>query len=468
MFAIIITFFGLVSPSPSPDTTFRTDVNLAVYASDAGQTPFWQRSLRYGQVPLNNPGAVAIIRHAKTDNYQNKLGWKYEVEATAWGGKSNDVLLTQAYVAGRFKKWELWAGRRKEIIGLGDSSLTSGFYAWSGNATPMPKVQFGTRDYINLLKGWVGLHMTYSHGWFDNQGNTLNAYLHQKTLYGRIGKPNSFINLFGGINHNVSWGGENRIKNGGDYDYYPSDLAAYFYVVTALKDRSIVKINYDLSYDDAFNQFGNHLGSIDLALKLQPKWGQVLLYKQTPYETGRVASLTTFDDGITGISFRLKQKSFIDHIVLENIYTANQGTYISWLGTLLNIPDPHKSEIESYFNNGGRGSFNYQGKGIGTPMIIIDSESQQGGGRSFNYNAVNSWYLGIGGHASNSLLYQFRLSYGTHAQINGPGLKQLSSSIDIQKLLTNKLILQGSLAIDQGDRLPGNVGARIGAKYIIQ
>ncbi len=221
MFAIIFTFFGLVSPSPAPDTTFRTDVNLAVYASDAGQTPFWQRSLRYGQVPLNNPGAVAIFRHAKTDNFQNKLGWKYEVEATAWGGKSNDVILTQAYVAGRFKKWEFWAGRRKEIIGLGDSSLTSGFYAWSGNATPMPKVQFGTRDYINVLKGWVGLHMTYSHGWFDNQGNTLNAYLHQKTLYGRIGKPNSFINVFGGINHNVSWGGESRVKTGGEYDHYP-------------------------------------------------------------------------------------------------------------------------------------------------------------------------------------------------------------------------------------------------------
>jgi len=468
MFAIIITFLGLASSSPAPDTTFRTDVNLAVYASDAGQTPFWQRSLRYGQVPIKNPGVVAIFRHAKTDNYLDKLGWKYEVEATAWGGKSNDVLLTQAYVAGRFKKWELWAGRRKEIIGLGDTSLTSGFYAWSGNATPMPKVQFGTRDYINIFKGWVGLHMTYSHGWFDNQGNTLNAYLHQKTLYGRIGKPNSFINVFGGINHNVSWGGESRVKTGGEYDYYPSDLTAYFYVVTALKDRSIVKINQTLSYDDANNQFGNHLGSIDLALKLQPKWGQVLVYKQTPYETGRVASLTTFDDGITGISFRLKEKSFVDHIVLENIYTANQGTYISWLGKLLNIPDPHKSEIESYFNNGGRGSFNYQGKGIGTPMIIIDSESLQGGDRTFTYNAVNSWYLGIGGQVSNSLLYQFRLSYGTHAKILGPGLKQLSSSIDVQKTLTNKLILQGSLAIDQGDRLPGNVGVRIGAKYIIQ
>jgi hypothetical protein len=229
-----------------------------------------------------------------------------------------------------------------------------------------------------------------------------------------------------------------------------------------------VKINQDLSYDDENNQFGNHLGSIDLALKLQPKWGNVLVYKQTPYETGRIAALTTFDDGISGISFRLKQKSFVDHIVLENIYTANQGTYISWLGRLLNLPDPHKSEIENYFNNGGRSSYNYQGKGIGTPMIIVDSESQQGGEQNFSYNAVNSWYLGIGGLVSNSMIYQFRLSYGTHAQILGVKLKQLSSSIDVQKILSPKLILHGSLAIDQGDRLPGSVGARIGAKYIIQ
>ncbi len=468
MFAFIFSFIGFLHPSPQADTTFRTDVNLAVYASDAGQTPFWQRSLQFGQVPIKNPGAVAIIRHAKTDNYQSTYGWKYEVEATAWGGKSNDFLLTQAYVAGRYKKWQLWAGRRKEIMGLGDSSLTSGFYTWSGNATPMPKVQFGTRDYINILKGWVGLHMTYSHGWFDNQGPTIHAFLHQKTFYSRIGKPTSFINFFGGINHNVSWGGESRVKTGGEYDYYPSDLAAYFYVITALKDRSLVKVNYNLSYDDANNQFGNHLGSIDMAVKFQPSWGSILLYKQTPYETGRVASLTTFDDGISGISFQLKEKGLIDHLVLENIYTANQGTYVSWLGRLLNLADPHKGEIESYFNNGGRGSFNYQGKGIGTPLLIIDSESLQGGQSLFSFNAVNSWYLGLGGQISPSLLYQFRVSYGSHAQIMGMSVKQLSSSLDLQKRFSDRLLLHGSLALDQGDRLPGSVGARIGAKYIIQ
>ena len=307
MFAIIITFLGLVSPSPAADTTFRTDVKLSAYASDAGQTPFWQRSLQYGQVPINNPGAVAIIRHAKTDNYRNNLGWKYEVEATTWGGKSNDVFLTQAYVSGRFKKWELWAGRRKEVYGLGDTSNTSGFYAWSGNSVPTPKIQLGTRDYINVFNGWVGLNMAYSHGWIDNQGSVINSYLHQKSLYGRIGKTSSRFSVFGGLNHNATWGGEAKVKTGGEFDIYPSGLNTYFYVVTLLKDRTIVKIDTNSTFDDTQGFYGNHMGSFDMAIKYQPSWGEILLYKQTAYETGRALSLAQFNDGLVGLSIKLKK-----------------------------------------------------------------------------------------------------------------------------------------------------------------
>ena len=105
------------------------------------------------------------------------------------------------------------------------------------------------------------------------------------------------------------------------------------------------------------------MGSIDLALKLQAFNAELLIYKQTAYETGRVFSLITADDGITGISFKRKKKGIVEGIVLEHLYTQNQGLYISAIGKFFNAKDSHYPEQENYFNNGGRGGWNYQGKG---------------------------------------------------------------------------------------------------------
>ena len=333
--SILLISFSILFPVK--DSTTRTEASVSAFVSNAGQTPFWQRSLQYGQVPLSSNSAVFILKHQKIDDLTKNANWKYGIEATAWGGKTNDIFLTQAYVSGRFKKWELWAGRRKEVYGIGDSSNTSGFYAWSGNAIPTPKIQLGTRDYINLFGGWIGVHMTYSHGWLDNQGSVINSYLHQKSLYGRIGKPNGLFSVFGGLNHNATWGGEQKVKTGGIYDIYPTGLNTYFYVVTLLKDRTVVKIDTNSTWDDTNGFYGNHLGSLDLAIKYQPKWGEILIYKQSAYETGRIMSLTQINDGLVGLSIKFKRQKIVNALTFEHLYTANQGNFVSGLAQFFNI-----------------------------------------------------------------------------------------------------------------------------------
>jgi hypothetical protein len=284
------------------DTSIHVTAEIQALVSDVGTTPFWIRSLRYGAVPVQNPGAVFTANSHKNYILKKKYDWKYGVEITGWAGKQSDIMLTEAYLSGRRGRWEIWAGRRKEVYGLGDTTLSGGLYAWSGNARPMPKIQIGTRDYINFLGKWLGVNMSWSHGMFDSQGLLKGDMLHQKSLYGRLGKPTSFISIFVGLNHQVAWGGQQKIKTGSPYDYYPSGLNTYFYVVTLLKDREVVAIDNISTEDDTNNQYGNHLGSIDFALKLQAFNAELLFYKQTAYETGRVFSLITADDGITGIS----------------------------------------------------------------------------------------------------------------------------------------------------------------------
>lgn len=477
MLSLLIFTSLLWQQTPKPDTTFKTQVEIRGLFASQGQTPLWQRSLQYGQIPMQSNAAVAILKHEKTDNLKKDFDWKYGIEATGWAGKSNEFTLTQAYVSGRFKKWELWAGRRKEIYGIGDSSNTSGFYAWSGNAIPTPKIQFGTRDYINFFNNWLGVHMTYSHGWLDNQGSVINSYLHQKTLYGRIGKPNSVISLFGGLNHNATWGGESKVKTGGIFDTYPSGLNTYFYVVTLLKDRSVVKIDTNSTWDDTNGFYGNHLGSFDMAIKYQPDWGEVLLYKQTAYETGRALSLAQFNDGLVGLSFKLKKHKLINAITVEYLYTANQGNFISGFAQLFKIVDPHLVEVENYYNN-SRGGWQYMGKGIGSPLVIIDRESRQGnainGGYYFSMNAVKSYYAGVKGILPGEIAYHLRLSQSYYAYPRNhlkPRLQasdfipQLSWGLSLEKSISNSFTAHANVAGDQGERTNNTLGIQLGIKY---
>jgi len=451
------------------DTTNHSSVELQAIASDVGATPFFLSRLQYGAIPLDNPGIVAIVRNGKNYNLKKKYDWKYQVQATGWAGKQNDFWLTEAYVSGRRGNWELWAGRKKEVYGLGDTAMTSGFYAWSGNAVPIPKIQFGTRDYVDFAKGHLGIFMTFAHGWLDNQGPVLDGFLHQKTLYGRIGRRNALINLFGGINHQVMWSGKSRDGS----TTFGTGLNTFFYVMVPTTNREEVKVDPNAPWYENNYQYGDHLGSIDLMLKIQPHWGQISLYKQTAYETGRIASLVTANDGITGISLHLKQTKLLQHIIFEYIYTANQGQYYSGLAKLFKMKDPHANEIENNFN-GTHGGWHYIDRGIGTPFVVYDMESK-GKNYYFSLNAVKAYYIGLQGILPENLYWKLRVAYSLHTNPRFPGfpireyegfIPQTSLGLKVSKNVFKNLNFQAEIGYDQGERVFSSLGMKLGMKYV--
>lgn len=469
---------NLELPVITVDTNVHFKAELKTVVSDNGVTPFWIRNLQYGSIPLNTPGGIAFLNYHKNYTKNKKYDWKYSIEMAGWAGVNSDFMINEAYLSGRRGNWELWLGRRKEVYGLGDSTLTSGFYSWSGNARPMPKIQLGTKDYLNFFWKWAGIHMTYSHGYFDNSGPISGAMLHQKSLFGRLGKPNSHVSIFGGLTHQVSWGGEANVKNGGKFDFYPSSINTYYYVVTVSKNRTLVPIDDLSTDDDTNNQYGNHLGSIDFALKFQSKQIEMLVYKQTAFETGRVFSLTTSDDGLTGISIKRKKRGFIEKLVIENLYTQNLGLYIAPLAKLVGFKDPHYPEIENYFNNGGRGGWVYQSKGIGTPLIVLDSESAAGGSSSiFSLNAVRGYYLGLSGSFTPDFIWNLKVSKSHHGYLVGslrdPANRyvvdkpQFASAFSMQKLINKKIELKAQIGYDQGEVINNTIGLLLGVQYTL-
>jgi hypothetical protein len=284
------------------------------------------------------------------------------------------------------------------------------------------------------------------------------------------------INLFGGINHQVFWGGEAKEK-GGQFDIYPSSLNAYFCVVTALKNRTIIPEDKNTSWFDALNQYGNHLGSIDLALQLKPFWGNILIYKQTSYETGRVASLTTADDGIWGATVQLKKHGFFEQITMEYLSTSNQGLYVAGIAKFLGLVDTHYPETESYFNNGASGGWAYWRKGIGTPLLVIDHETRQGGGYSFRYNAVKSIYIALRGQLPANIKWLFRISKSQNGFIqygsNTPDSRfiaytpQLTSSLRLEKEFFDRIFIQGTIGIDRGEHIANSIGGQLTCRYLL-
>lgn len=262
-----VTGFGQVSKP----VRFRSEIGS--YFSTSGQTPFWLRANQYGLVPHEN--ALMTLRHAMRVDYHDapktkldslkaanrRVDWGWGAEAVLNAGYEYKVLIPELYVKVKLGGMEVWAGRRREVIGLVDSVLTSGSYAWSGNTLPMAKIQIAVPEYLprNSLFGFKGF---YAHGWFEEDRYINNMLLHQKALYGRFGKPHWRLKLYGGFNHQVQWGGNterlagSRIKN----NQLPNHLSDYIDVVTGttLGNRSNVDTNRISSFDRE-NRIGNHL-----------------------------------------------------------------------------------------------------------------------------------------------------------------------------------------------------------------
>jgi len=134
-------------------------------------------------------------------------------------------------------------------MGLCDSSLSSGAFAISGNSLGIPKIQIAIPKFytIPILGGLFAFRGNYSEGFIGQipvylSGNSDNkvVYFHQKSFYGRLGKPEWKLKIYGGFNHQILW---------------CKDLIA-------LSKYSLVKTY--LNIVTGKNRYGDSLGSIDI------------------------------------------------------------------------------------------------------------------------------------------------------------------------------------------------------------
>lgn len=449
----------------------------------SSQTPFWLRANQYGIVPLHNPvlrlnaNIHSDYHPIDTAGYKPKIDWGYGLNVVTNAGKVNQFLIPEAYVKGRLGAFELYVGRRKEVIGLSDTLLTSGSYIWSGNALPMPKIQLALPEFTPLpfTKGLISIIGTFSHGWFENTGRLVeNSYLHQSSIYGRIGKSSWRFRLYGGFNHQVMWAGyssylDSTVASNGKL---PSSIKYYPAVVLATRnpfpnDQSIQTTTH---FEE--NRIGNHLGSIDVAADVNFKHWNLFAYRQFVYDDGSLFLGTNLEDGLNGLRIKNLDRPnglpfFLRQITLEYLFTGSQG------GDVFILEDPKRRGRDDYFNNGQYiDGWTYFGRTIGTPFLTPQQEVDPSLPPRYGIanNRVSVYHIGLSALVFNKVDMTARLSFSKNAGTYA--VPYLTIPSQFSGLLTAAIplnvfggtVLNGSIAVDAGDLLPNSVGVYIGLR----
>ena len=475
----------ILTVSASAQSPGRISYSLEVggLATSGPQTPFWLRANQYGTVPLRGsfgtfrPGITKDYR-PKTDTVANRktrrFDWGFGLNAVVNTGQPTvtdklRLFLPEAFVKVRVGQLELYGGNRKEVIGLGDTVLTSGNVAWSGNALPFPKIQLHTPDFVPLgfTRKLIAFKAGFAHGWFIN-AYIRGSYLHQKYMYGRLGKPHWRVRFYAGLNHQVQWGGS------ADY-LVGTELAVNGQLPTSFRDYLSMLIGHypdDLQNKrftefDGTNRIGNHIGSYDVAFEWNGKTHNWLLYHQHIYEDASGLALQNIPDGLTGLRY-LNRKSLskagfrVRRLVVEWLTTTNQS------GAKFD-PTARFQGGDNYFNHSQyREGWTYRGHTLGTPLLMpytnLSTYAVNLGGPFFPNNRVIAWYTGLESSFRRGPALQLRTSYSRNlGSFNRPyprAIHQFSALASAQWPLGKraKTHITTSLAMDRGELLPNSMG----------
>ena len=493
LFVSTLTGISCLSQAQSIRPPNQYSAEVGAFLSSSTQTPFWLRSNQYGIVPNQSPALTLragiysdydSTRGASTRWRESKFDVGYGLNVVGnIGQPGNTFPLLEAYVKVRRGIFEAYVGRRREKFGLADSTLSTGSYAWSGNALPVPKIQVSIPVFtpIGFTKGFLAIQGTYAHGYLDASGYINNTMLHQKSLYLRIGRENSSVRLYGGFNHQVVWGGQATDRRGTSGvvpvgGKLPSGIIDYFYVVTGINKGRTDTTKY--TYFDLTNRVGNHLGSIDVAMEVDLVRHTLYAYRQSLFEDGSLYSLINIADGLNGLRIRRNDpNALVRDILFEFLNTTSQG------GSQFIIDDPKLRGKDTYFNHQQfRDGWAYRQHTIGTPFIppALGTNGEYPYGTFTVNNRVTVVHVGVAGSlpvegsALTGLIgYQVKLSFssnlGTYDDPYQPARSQFSGYAGLVAPLSilGGLQLTGSVAADAGTLYRKGIGTFVSIRKVL-
>jgi len=382
-FAILLTVFFLMMIPDGRSQEAPTSYSFGLsYSGGSSDLPFWlyaNRDAKFQRGSSNNGLAEFGLQHRLLDDDTWKINLGSDLAARL-SDETNTLHFQQLFLEVNLGVFQLKTGKFYDAVGLNEHDLSVGSMMVSRNTTPIPRIRFSTPDFVEVpgAKGYVEFKARFSEGLLEENRAISNAKLHQKHLYLKI-NPTEELSLFGGIVHNVMWGGE-RSDGRSSVNSFNDYLRAIF----------------GSKREGGPTPPGNTVAAYDFATEYRFNDFSLKAYRLFYLEDLVSTRFRSPWDGMWGLSFKLNDRSKLLHSLLyEHVNTKQQDAR--------GIQPPGRARYYWHFFYTDGWTFN--NNVLGLPLVTFDENG------NLENNIFIAHHLGFEGALSTNLNYKMMATY---------------------------------------------------------
>lgn len=398
--------------------TLSAELQLGfLVSSESDFLPFYLVNNRFGEVDEEDNLFVSgsLV-------YERKISRKLKWES---GFSFRNDLISSHFLGLTYDKLYLKIGRfRNQKGGLRDP-VSSGSLALSRNARPIPSIEMGFTDYIDVpftdgifkTKGHIG------HGWFEDDRYISNALLHSKSFYLKLDLEDEIgWSAASGVVHFAQYGG---VSPQGE-----RQLSSFSDFLRVFVGSGIPISGSGTAAE--INGLGNHLGIVETTVTQQIGDHRITINYQKPFEDFGSLQYISLTDYLFGLEWDLPEPNrLIDRVYLEYIQTKRQGG-----PGLPDATDFIQNEEDNFgYSFGGRddnynnflyrSGWTYQSQVIGNPLFLTYQrtlsflETYPDYGVAIASNRIRAVHVGFKGGFNSNVSYEglftYSQNFGTYA-----------------------------------------------------
>lgn len=466
-----------------PDTaqvhrTFDAFGELTTALKWDNRLPYYMSANSFGTLSPEHSQGYARVSGFFSSEYKR---WRLEYGADFMGYAStksdyygHNFHIQQLYAKFSYGIYRIILGKKEEPGEFVDRHLSSGNMVVSGNARPGIGIDGGMDDFSHMvivnefLEGkfnfsWHKLtDGRFSKSFFDEFQKTHgappfpdhrqhacveNAWIHHKSVFVRTKSSYPFF-LTVGMEHAAMYGGKVNGRNN-------KQSHGWFMAAFGSKGKRQAGYNHLMSY--------NFRGDLNFE-----NW-KLGLYKQHYTDDMEGGLFESGKDGLWGLEVKLPCLPWLNHIVVETLYTTNQNGVV-----YANDKDPYTGKFQkeagnsNFYHDESYGPWANYYMGIGNPLLMspIYNDDFYPDYASNMIEAIHIGVAGTIGKVGYTLKMHRQESWGSPFAPFLKTRKNTSAYLEADYTYKNFQFLP-SFAYDNGELLGNNIGFRLKVRYHI-
>lgn len=380
---------------------------LSVGGAPGGALPFWLYANQHGTVDPASANAGLRLRARRS--FRRTSGLDYAIGADVLGRFSarSTAHVHELYGRLRYGGLQLTAGRREQLMGRVDTTLSLGGTTGSKNAPPPPKISVSSDGYLAVpgTDGGLAVKGYLAHGWLEEDRFVEGALLHEKYGYLRIRLPGLPVTAHAGLTHHALWGGTHPRRGP---------------LPEGLRDWASVVAGQSRTSDEGVRQSGaNQLASYDVGLDVAIRGVRARAYRQFYHEDVPSLRFRNPWDGLWGVSLRRPAASGTDG---PRLVTGLLWEHLRMTRQNAKFTEGEERGSDTYYHHSlYRGGWTYQGRTLGTPLLTTPATTPGIDSRipGIANSIVVAHHVGLEGRLPAGLAYRLLGTYSRNYGAQG-------------------------------------------------